>query len=48
MAAFSKLWESRKGALAVVSLGAGVLFYVNRRLHDQRLENNFVGASRLA
>ena len=38
MAALSKLWGSvnSKMVIASVSLGAGILFYINRRYVDRR------------
>lgn len=41
MAGLSKLLEAvpkvnPKAVVAVVSLGAGVAFYINRRIHDAR------------
>ena len=36
MAVLSTLWSSRKEIAAAVIVGGGVLFYINRRVVDQR------------
>ena len=36
MAVLSRLWSSRREVAAAAILGGGVLFYINRRLVDER------------
>ena len=36
MAVLSTLWASRREVAAAVILGGGVLFYINRRMLDER------------